>query len=132
MCQSNYNNQKCTATNNFYYILAWLLSLGHTFLEAILIKKLYIGKTTTFFVWCYFLKNEAMSFYCCKCFRPKKNKIGIAKALADTSKLARLVQIEVGIVSLPIHFPNLLVHNIKCNNIQGMFKDKIMNNRINF
>ena len=34
-----------------------------------------------------------MSFYCCKCFRPKKNKIGIAKALADTSKLARLVQI---------------------------------------
>ena len=73
-----------------------------------------------------------MSFYCCKCFRPKKNKIGIAKALADTSKLARLVQIEVSIVSLPIHFPNLLVHNIKCNNIQGMFKNKIMNNRINF
>ena len=42
-----------------------------------------------------------MSLYCCKCFRPKKNKIGIAKALADTSKLARLVQIEVGIVILP-------------------------------
>ena len=73
-----------------------------------------------------------MSFYCCKFFRPKKNKIGIAEALADTSKLARLVQIEVGIVILPIHLPNLLVHNIKCNNIQGMFKDKIMNNRIDF